>query len=129
MASRAEISGKKVHFDPKAVEEDISQRELLDRKAADERMKAIGGYGNSVIRSSNPYERASVGTGGSGGSVYQTKKPQARSITPPVEIPFSSTPNSLSKSGFTLGPPLRVPVKKDPENDKRLPDRARVGER
>lgn len=125
MASRTDNLEKRVHFDSR--EEKPTQRELLDRKAAEDRMKEIGGYGNGVIQRSNP-DRAPIGTGGSD-SVYQTKRRPARSITPPVELPSSSTPKTLPKSGSTLGPPLRVLVNKAKENEKRVPGRARVGEK
>ncbi|NGX28134.1 MAG: hypothetical protein K940chlam1_00309 [Candidatus Anoxychlamydiales bacterium] len=126
MASRADSSGKRVHFD--SSKEEPTQRDLLDRKAAESRIKDIGECGNGVIQRSNPYERAPVGTNGPC-PIHRTPKFIVRSISPPVEIPFSSTAKSLNKSGFTLGPPRRVPVKKEKDNGNRLPDRARVGER
>lgn len=109
MTGRAGFDPRRVNLDQR--EEDPSQRELLSRTEAEERMKEIGGHGNRVIASTPHPQRTAVGKGKEDPLYFD---PRTRGGAQPSIVKTS------------LGPPRRVPIQ---EVDERTPLRGRVGDR
>lgn len=118
MASRPEFRGpRRVHFQK---ETDPPQREVLDRKAAEQRVRNASRVASDALASSArpSSQRAAVGTG------RQTPLHQATPLSNGViPVPPPIHPATPLRS---LGPPQRVPIKQPTQRE---PTRARPGER